>query len=447
MAERAIRYGSLIWPFLLLAVTVVIAVTRKNGSAVAVRYVCLGVVAVQAVFLVASGIKLPDYSASYFPSNQDMMQVKQIVGNDLLGTYSTGSALLPNGLGFLPETNIAYHVRQFTGYDPTLPNLYYQAWAEANGNSGSYAVPLGGLFSPGVTSVQVAREFGIQYLIGPPTTEITLVNNLTARIDSALRGTQFDTPTGQAAVASVLNTYLIRPDVQAAVPWTGPLTVRKVFAWAAQYGIDDTPALLPYASVIKSLSAALTTSSRLQLALGGLVTHSSPPPGFVQIKTTSSFTLYEVPGSSQFSFDPSNGASDVLSVTWVNNYTCKVVVDASTSEFLISRIADVPGWHATINGRSSSIAMRDNLLQQVAVPAGRDTIVLTYWPSSFTNGLKLAAVGLLWLLSLLGYAAVKNKVWTRTQKLTKVAARVRSLGQKLDTDRASLSTRPVRKLE
>ena len=406
-SQQAVRYASLFWPTLLVAGTYAIALACQLGSKAIMRYVTLAVFAVQAGFLITAGINLPSYSSAYFPMNQDMMQVRQIVGSGLLGTYSTNPPNLPNGLGFLPETNIAYGVREFAAYDATLPDLYYQSWAETTDNSRLYTVPAGGFFSPGVTSAEVAREYGIQYLIGAPARGIALVSNLTARIASALSGTPYNTSSDEAAVAGVLNTYLLRDDVQKAIPWAGPSSISKVFAWAAQYGIHDTPALLQYSAVLQSLSRALDTNPLLQLAVGSLVVMDVPPSGTLLVKSTPYYQLYAVPGSGQFSIEPSTVESRVISITWVNNYTCKVVLETAQPGLLISRIADVPGWTASVNGRGASIALRDNLLQQISIPAGRDTVVLTYWPRSFTAGLVLAAGGLLWILVLVCYAGLK----------------------------------------
>ncbi len=423
--QRSIRYGSILWPILLIAATYGIAVTRQFGNAIHMRNWSLGVCALQAIFLIVAGSGLLSYSPTYFPTNQAILQVKQLVGNGLLGTYSSSSPNQPNGLGFLPETNIAYGVREFSAYDATLPNLYNESWDEATGTSANYSISPG-LFSPGVTTATVAREYGVQFLIASPNPTINLPSNLPSRLTAALSGTQFATQEGRTAVTLVLTTYLQRPDVQQTYPWTGPSAVTQVFAWAAKYGVHDTPAMTPHASEIQSLSTALAANAHLQSAIGGLMVVAPPPSGLKLVKATSIYRLYAVLGSTQFSVEPGDAVSKVDSVTWVNNYTCKVVVDTSESGILLSRIADVPGWNATVNGRTAGITMQDNLLQQIAIPAGHDTVTLTYWPRSFTIGLLLAALAMLWLLSCASYTVVKARQETGNGLSTTLLSQIKA---------------------
>ena len=57
------------------------------------------------------------------------------------------------------------------------------------------------------------------------------------------------------------------------------------------------------------------------------------------------------------------------------------------------RVTALPGWHATIDGRS--LPLRDwaaGAMLEVRVPAGRHVIVLTYWPGLFSAGLGVAGV-------------------------------------------------------
>ena len=44
-------------------------------------------------------------------------------------------------------------------------------------------------------------------------------------------------------------------------------------------------------------------------------------------------------------------------------------------------LADVPGWHATIDGHPLALESFSGSMMQARVPAGRHTVVLRYWPS------------------------------------------------------------------
>ncbi|MFH1572958.1 MAG: YfhO family protein [Acidobacteriota bacterium] len=46
-----------------------------------------------------------------------------------------------------------------------------------------------------------------------------------------------------------------------------------------------------------------------------------------------------------------------------------------------------PGWHAAVDGQSAPVLRVNGVLQGVAVPAGKGTVELRYWPGSFAWGL------------------------------------------------------------
>lgn len=61
-------------------------------------------------------------------------------------------------------------------------------------------------------------------------------------------------------------------------------------------------------------------------------------------------------------------------------------------------LTNVPGWHATIDGRPLTLKQYSLIMLQAEIPPGRHVIELNYWPSSFTEGIVLAvlaAVGLI----------------------------------------------------
>ena len=63
------------------------------------------------------------------------------------------------------------------------------------------------------------------------------------------------------------------------------------------------------------------------------------------------------------------------------------------------RVTDVPGWHATIDGRTLALKSWHGVMFQVDVPAGRHVLVLQYWPTAFTAGLVLALITAILLLA------------------------------------------------
>jgi uncharacterized membrane protein YfhO len=79
----------------------------------------------------------------------------------------------------------------------------------------------------------------------------------------------------------------------------------------------------------------------------------------------------------------------------------KLTTHATEPQALRLRLTDVPGWHASVDGRSVPIQRFAGVMLQVVVPAGRHQVRLTYWPSRFTLGIVLAAGAAVGLLSAL----------------------------------------------
>jgi len=71
--------------------------------------------------------------------------------------------------------------------------------------------------------------------------------------------------------------------------------------------------------------------------------------------------------------------------------TWRVPLNESRPSVVHLRITNVPGWHATIDGRSLTLSPWQSVMFQVDVPAGRHVLVLHYWPTTFTLGIVLAA--------------------------------------------------------
>ena len=81
--------------------------------------------------------------------------------------------------------------------------------------------------------------------------------------------------------------------------------------------------------------------------------------------------------------------------------------DADSPQILRLRLTDVPGWHASIDGRPVPLQHFAGVMLQVEVPAGRHTIELNYWPATFTIGLVLAGC------AALGLAGAFALTWNR----------------------------------
>ena len=117
--------------------------------------------------------------------------------------------------------------------------------------------------------------------------------------------------------------------------------------------------------------------------------------------------LYRIPGAAVATLTPmpstnrfpgSDVAGTPVPVTHPDPASWKMVTSSPTPQVLRLRLTDLPGWHASIDNRPLALHRFSGIMFQARVPAGRHTVVLTYWPTTFTVGIVLAgcsAAGLL----------------------------------------------------
>ena len=70
----------------------------------------------------------------------------------------------------------------------------------------------------------------------------------------------------------------------------------------------------------------------------------------------------------------------------------EIKTSGTDPQVLRLRITDVPGWHATIDGKPLKLEPFAGVMLQVRALAGDHTVVLHYWPSSLTIGIFLAVL-------------------------------------------------------
>jgi len=82
---------------------------------------------------------------------------------------------------------------------------------------------------------------------------------------------------------------------------------------------------------------------------------------------------------------------------------------ATTAQVLRLRLTDVPGWHATADGRPLGVYSWDGVMLQVVVPAGTRHVTVWYRPTTFDLGVVLAVVGGVGALVLLAWGPVRRR--------------------------------------
>jgi Bacterial membrane protein YfhO len=116
--------------------------------------------------------------------------------------------------------------------------------------------------------------------------------------------------------------------------------------------------------------------------------------------------LFRIPNSGVATLTPltANGelpAADALGtpvpVTHPNPASWALNTDTVGPSVLRLRLIDVPGWHATIDGRAVPLRRFAGVMIEMDVPPGRHTIELHYWPATFTAGIIIALCALIGL--------------------------------------------------
>jgi hypothetical protein len=177
-------------------------------------------------------------------------------------------------------------------------------------------------------------------------------------------------------------------------------------SWNAAAG---TPAGPPTSPLI---FCPAMTSTRLARRYGvGFViepTDFQGPSGAVFVKNIKfrNEDLYRIPGAAPATLSvlgpgghlPGPDApGTAVAVTHPGPASWKLTTDAPGPRVLRLRLTDVPGWHASIDGRPLALSRFSGVMLQARIPAGRHHVEVHYWPDTFNDGLALAGLAVLGL--------------------------------------------------
>jgi hypothetical protein len=309
-----VRARSFLWPVAGLVAGLLVTLTliagRRwlgEGRLERMRAYHLGAAAllvVEATFLVTSGAPLWSSSPQFFATTQAEGELQRLVGSSTVGLGSCQGAVGSlSDLGIVVNANAAYGIQEFATYDVMISKAYFESYAAATG--GPAPVKLSGEFCPAITSVTLAREYGVAYVLEPP---------------------------GVVGPAGTWRVGIVGSEGVYAVPMAARATLDP-----STTGAEPTDG----SAAGQSVPAVITDSGDWQLA-----------------------------------------------------------IDPRIPSTLHLRLTDEPGWRATINGQDLPLQSWNQVMLQASVPAGAGSIVLTYWPRSFTVGLVLALLSSLGLASL-----------------------------------------------
>jgi len=166
----------------------------------------------------------------------------------------------------------------------------------------------------------------------------------------------------------------------------------------------------------------ITTAAQARVFGVGFVLeprHGRGPKGAVFDRMVGNERLYRIPGAASATLISSTVARSSLSVdtpgtpvavTHPDDSTWKVRVEDPDGALLRLRLTDVPGWHATIDGRPLALEpWAQGTMLEAKVPAGTHVVELHYWPDLFSAGIVIAAASGATLVGLGVLALVKTR--------------------------------------
>jgi hypothetical protein len=147
------------------------------------------------------------------------------------------------------------------------------------------------------------------------------------------------------------------------------------------------------------------------------------PSGSVFDQRVGNEELYRIPGAATATLVPASSSGSwpsidargtAVPVTWPSPSKVRMVTTSSSSQVLRLRVASLPGWHATIDGRPLTLSPYLSMMFQARIPPGRHVIELSYWPKRFTDGIVVAALGVIGLVTT-GLVARRRMVGSRVK--------------------------------
>ncbi|MGB9112857.1 MAG: YfhO family protein, partial [Acidimicrobiales bacterium] len=200
---RALRTSSLVWPTWTTGMLIVVAlafVVVPKRSAILRRWVPRAVAALfvgaQGAFLVIAGVGINSYFKNPFPTDPAVKTVARLVGSGMLAADTPGNLNCLNlpaarvnkpcgvrmweGYGFIPNVQGGYDIDELAMHDPIIPQRYFDAWPVPD--AGQVFKGNVGFFSPSITSVALARRYGVTTVLLSPGYPLPKGMNLVAEV-------------------------------------------------------------------------------------------------------------------------------------------------------------------------------------------------------------------------------------------------------------------------
>jgi hypothetical protein len=219
----------------------------------------------------------------------------------------------------------------------------------------------------------------------------------------------------------------IQPDVNVAygvheLDSYDPLTPEALFtAWKATSGHSPMPPGPTTVVPVSLFCPAIKTTAEARLFGVGFVLEIGKkpgPPGSVFVTKLGNEKLYRIPGASvatltslpaDGSMPPVTAVGKPVAVSYPNPTSWKLVTHATSPQVLRLRLTDVPGWHASIDGKPLKLQQFNQAMLEATIPAGTHTIELNYWPDAFSVGIAFAAITVVVLILAVVFARRRER--------------------------------------
>ena len=184
-----------------------------------------------------------------------------------------------------------------------------------------------------------------------------------------------------------------------------PLTPQELYkTWtdaSGHYPLPIGASGIPLAEITMFCPVVSTTAAARMFGVGFVLEPHGVkgPPGSVFDKEVGNEELYRIPGASVATISPLGDHGTLppvdapgtpVTVSYPKATSWKVVTHSSRPQVLRLRLTDVPGWHASIDGKPLPLIRFNRIMLQAKIPAGHHTIELHYWPAAFSAGIVLA---------------------------------------------------------
>jgi hypothetical protein len=136
----------------------------------------------------------------------------------------------------------------------------------------------------------------------------------------------------------------------------------------------------------------------------------NPHPGDPLSKPPVDIDVFEIPRSGIATLSTDDGKTSPVRISSDNPAQMTIATRSTQPGDLRARVTNVPGWHATIDGRPVPLEQSSVYELRVRVPAGTHQIELRYWPPLFSVGIALAGATVVILGALLAWD------WRRTSR-------------------------------